>query len=87
MTPIWVFPAYPLLVAGPLAANFLIALSAEGTTRINSVAIALYAVSLQGAGFMVSLMIYAAFIYRLMTHKLPEEPLRAGMVCLALTNI
>lgn len=33
----------------------------------------------QGNGFMVSLMIYAAFIYRLMAHKLPAESTRPGM--------
>lgn len=33
----------------------------------------------QGIGFMLSLMIYAAFIYRLMTEKLPQEHLRPGM--------
>ena len=34
---------------------------------------------IQGIGFLVSLMIYAAFIYRLMTQKLPKESLRPGM--------
>ena len=34
---------------------------------------------MQGIGYMVSLMIYAAFIYRLMTQKLPAEGLRPGM--------
>lgn len=33
----------------------------------------------QGIGFLLSLMIYAAFIYRLMTQKLPTENLRPGM--------
>lgn len=33
----------------------------------------------QGIGFMVALMIYAAFIYRLMTQKLPTESVRPGM--------
>ena len=33
----------------------------------------------QGIGFMVSLLIYSAFIYRLMTQKLPQESLRPGM--------
>ncbi|KAK3724195.1 hypothetical protein LTR37_001320 [Vermiconidia calcicola] len=33
----------------------------------------------QGIGFLVSLMIYASFIYRLMTQKLPRESLRPGM--------
>ena len=36
-------------------------------------------ITLQGTGFMVSIMIYSAFIYRLMTQKLPKEPLRPGM--------
>ncbi len=31
-------------------------------------------------GFMVSMMIYLAFIYRLMTQKLPQESTRPGMV-------
>jgi hypothetical protein len=34
---------------------------------------------LQGIGFMMSLMVYAAFLYRLMTQKLPKESLRPGM--------
>lgn len=33
----------------------------------------------RGIGFMVSLMIYSAFIYRLMTQKLPQESTRPGM--------
>lgn len=35
--------------------------------------------TIQGTGFLVSMMIYAAFIYRLMTQKLPQERLRPGM--------
>lgn len=34
---------------------------------------------MQGIGFMVSLLVYAAFLYRLMTQKLPKESLRPGM--------
>jgi tellurite resistance protein TehA-like permease len=34
---------------------------------------------LQGIGFMMSLMVYSAFLYRLMTQKLPKESLRPGM--------
>jgi len=81
MTPIWIFPAYPLLLMGPIAANLIDALpDSAAATRINSVAIALGAVCLQGTGFLVSLMIYSAFIYRLMTQKLPRETTRPGMV-------
>lgn len=81
MTPIWIFPAYPLLLTAPLAANLIDALpSAAAAARINSLAIALAAVSLQGTGFLVSLMVLSAFIYRLMTQKIPRETTRPGMV-------
>ncbi|KAE9377459.1 hypothetical protein N431DRAFT_365249 [Stipitochalara longipes BDJ] len=80
MTPIWIFPAYPLLLMGPIAANLIDALpDSAAAARINSVAIALGAVCIQGTGFLVSLMIYSAFIYRLMTQKLPRETTRPGM--------
>jgi hypothetical protein len=81
MTPIWIFPAYPLLLLGPFAANLIDALPDSGAAaRINSIAIALGAICIQGTGFLVSLMIYSAFIYRLMTQKLPRETTRPGMV-------
>ncbi|KAL8663402.1 MAG: hypothetical protein Q9202_003921 [Teloschistes flavicans] len=35
--------------------------------------------TLQGVGFLVALMIYASFIYRLMTQKLPQASSRPGM--------
>ena len=35
--------------------------------------------TLQGIGYLVSLTINSAFIYRLMTQKLPRESLRPGM--------
>jgi len=80
MTPIWIFPAYPLLLLAPLASNLIDALpTAASAERINSVAIALAAVCIQGTGFMLSLMIYSAFVYRLMTQKLPQETRRPGM--------
>ncbi|KAH6722727.1 voltage-dependent anion channel-domain-containing protein [Leptodontidium sp. MPI-SDFR-AT-0119] len=80
MTPIWIFPAYPLLLVAPFAANLIAALpDAAAAIRINSIAIAFGAVCLQGTGFLVSLMIYSAFIYRLMTQKLPRETTRPGM--------
>jgi tellurite resistance protein TehA-like permease len=36
-------------------------------------------ITIQGVGFLVSLMVYSAFIYRLMTQKLPKENMRPGM--------
>ena len=81
MTPIWIFPAYPALLLAPLASNIISSLpDSAAAERINAVAIAYGAVCVQGTGFMVSLMIYSAFIYRLMTQKLPREKSRPGMV-------
>lgn len=74
MTPVWIFPAYPLLIVGPHAGNL-----AAKTIPSRSLDIVIGGVVLQGIGFMVSLMIYAAFLYRLMTQKLPRESLRPGM--------
>ncbi|TEY74218.1 hypothetical protein BOTCAL_0075g00200 [Botryotinia calthae] len=64
MTPIWLFPAYPLLLLGPLATVFQVIIGG---------------VTIQGIGFILSLTIYSTFIYRLMTLKLPSEDLRPGM--------
>lgn len=75
MTPIWIFPAYPLLIIGPHAANLSGTLS---NTRY-ALEVIVGGFTVQGIGFLVSLTIYSAFVYRLMTQKLPAEPLRPGM--------
>lgn len=74
MTPIWIFPAYPLLIIGPHAAILSSKLSQDKAFDI-----IVGGFTLQGIGFMVTIMIYAAFIYRLMTQKLPQESTRPGM--------
>ena len=74
MTPIWIFPAYPLLLIGPHAA-----ILATTLPQPRSFEIIIGGVILQGIGFMLSLMIYSAYIYRLMTHKLPRPSSRPGM--------
>lgn len=81
MTPVWVFPAYPLLLTAPLATN-IIAGDRVGPydPKINRLAIAVAGVTVQGTGFLISFMISAAFIYRLMTQKLPRDMQRPGMV-------
>jgi len=75
MTPIWIFPAYPLLIIGPHAAN----LSAQLPNTGEALRVIVGGFTIQGIGFLVSLTIYSAFVYRLMTQKLPAEPLRPGM--------
>ena len=74
MTPIWIFPAYPLLIIGPHAAVL-----SQTLEQKRAFDIIVGGFTLQGIGFMVSLMIYSAFIYRLMTQKLPQESTRPGM--------
>lgn len=76
MTPVWIFPSYPLLVIGPHAGAL-----ADNLIRRpdKALEIVVGGFIFQGIGFMLSFMIYAAFIYRLMTEKLPQESLRPGM--------
>ncbi|GAW20805.1 hypothetical protein ANO14919_103160 [Xylariales sp. No.14919] len=80
MTPVWVFPAYPLLLTASLATNLISTdRVGPGDPMINRVAIAATAVTVQGTGFLISFMICAAFIYRLMTQKLPRDMQRPGV--------
>ncbi|KAF1814809.1 hypothetical protein P152DRAFT_391685 [Eremomyces bilateralis CBS 781.70] len=74
MTPTWIFPAYPLLLAGPYAGNL-----AGKLPNHRALQVIIGGYVLQATGFMVAFMIYASFIYRLMTEKLPRESVRPGM--------
>lgn len=74
MTPVWIFPAYPLLIIGPHAGVI-----ASRLSGVDALDVIVGGFVFQGIGFLVSLMIYAAFLYRLMTQKLPEEGSRPGM--------
>lgn len=78
MTPVWIFPAYPLLIVGPHAGNLAKKLVEMGRPTA-ALDIIMGGFAVQGIGFMVSVMIYAAFLYRLMTQKLPSESLRPAM--------
>ncbi|KAK1832638.1 voltage-dependent anion channel [Podospora conica] len=80
MTPIWVFPAYPLLIAAPFGSNLVSAATKSGQlSHLHPVPITLAAVAVQGTGFLISFMICAAFLYRLMTQKLPRDHQRPGI--------
>lgn len=82
MTPTWVFPAYPLLLTAPLAANLIEAAHAsKHTLSVNTTAVAFGAATAQGTGCLIAFMISAAFLYRLMTQKLPRDMQRPGVVC------
>jgi hypothetical protein len=81
MTPTWVYPAYPLLLNAPFAANLIAAAGSSGyELSANPVAMALGAAAIQGTGCLIAFMISSAFIYRLMTQKLPRDNQRPGIV-------
>ncbi len=81
MTPVWVFPAYPLLLSAPFAGNLIYSATHVGEAQdMNFTPIAFCAVAVQGTGFLISFMICAAFLYRLMTQKLPRDMQRPGVV-------
>ena len=80
MTPVWVFPAYPLLMSAPFGANLISAAYNAGEIgSINTIAIAMAAITVQGTGFLIGFMVCAAFLYRLMTQKLPRDAQRPGV--------
>ncbi|KAK4142958.1 malic acid transport protein [Dichotomopilus funicola] len=80
MTPIWVFPAYPLLLSAPFGGNLVAAAhKTNQLSHINTIPITLAAITAQGTGFLISFMICAAFLYRLMTQKLPRDHQRPGV--------
>jgi len=80
MTPVWVFPAYPLLLTGPFGANLISAASRSSRlSETNTIPIAIAALTVQGTGFLIAFMINAAFLYRLMTQKLPRDHQRPGV--------
>lgn len=80
MTPVWVFPAYPLLITAPFAANLINAAVKVGRIdHIDGLPVAMAAVAVQGMGFSLSFMVLAAFVYRLMTQKLPRDTQRPGV--------
>ena len=86
MTPTWVFPAYPLLLTATFAANLIGAADKAGTALLNrGTGVALGAVTTQGTGCLIAFLISSAFIYRLMTQKLPRDFQRPGIVSPALT--
>ncbi|KAK0652182.1 voltage-dependent anion channel-domain-containing protein [Cercophora newfieldiana] len=80
MTPVWVFPAYPLLLTAPFGSNLIAGASKSGQlASLNAVAIAVASITVQGTGYLISFMVCAAFLYRLMTQKLPRDAQRPGI--------
>jgi tellurite resistance protein TehA-like permease len=72
--PAWVFPVYPFLVVGPLAA-VLVKTQPPG----HALAIWLAAVMFQGLGWTVAVFMYTIYIMRLAGYHLPDPSTRPGM--------
>jgi len=69
------------LFTAPMAGQLINAGIVVGRVdTINPVALAFAAIAVQGTGFQISFMICAAFLYRLMTQKLPRDTQRPGVV-------
>ncbi|KAJ4379633.1 hypothetical protein N0V86_004815 [Didymella sp. IMI 355093] len=72
--PAWIFPIYPLLVVGTLAGTILPAQPNGPSWRIF-----IGGVLLQGLAWVVSFLMYAIYMQRLMTGNLPSPATRPGM--------
>ncbi|KAK5218832.1 hypothetical protein LTR47_011667 [Exophiala xenobiotica] len=74
MTPAWILPMYPLIVAGPLAG---VLLQHQGPGA--GIPIFVAGVTFQGLGWMVTVFLYAIWVIRLFSTDLPVPSLRPGM--------
>lgn len=72
--PAWIFPAYPFLVLGPLAAVLLYSQPPQAALNI-----LIGGIVFQGLGWMIALFMYTIFFTRLVGRNLPEEAKRPGM--------
>ena len=72
--PAWIFPAYPFLVLGPLAAELLY--HQPYPSNLN---ILVGGVIFQGLGWMLALFMYTLYFTRLVSQDLPEGSKRPGM--------
>jgi tellurite resistance protein TehA-like permease len=79
MTPLWIFPAYPLLLVGPFASILTAVTAPNEEIASDFLAIIVGGVVVQGMGFLLALTMHATYIYRLMTQKLPQTGSRPGM--------
>jgi tellurite resistance protein TehA-like permease len=72
--PAWVFPVYPFLVIGPLAATMV-------PSQPDGAALPIFVggVVFQGLGWTVAMFMYTIFLVRMMSNELPPPSKRPGM--------
>lgn len=74
MTPAWILPVFPILLGALLAS-----IVAPGQPLADSWTMVVGGVTLLGMGWLVAFLIYAIYLYRLMSFGLPAPDLRPGM--------
>ncbi|KAF5024823.1 hypothetical protein F66182_3062 [Fusarium sp. NRRL 66182] len=74
MTPGWLMPIFPVMLAGTVATVIL-----DTQTHLNPLPIIFAGLTCQGLGFCVSMMMYAHMIGRLMQSGLPNREHRTGL--------
>jgi C4-dicarboxylate transporter/malic acid transport protein len=74
MTPAWILPAFPIMLGGPIAGSV-----ANLQDTGHGIPIVIAGVAAQGLGFTVSILMYANYVGRLMSHGLPDKNVRPGM--------
>ncbi|KAK0724976.1 voltage-dependent anion channel-domain-containing protein [Lasiosphaeris hirsuta] len=72
MTPAWILPIFPVMLAGTLAAP-----CAQGQPAGRAIAVLCAGLAAQGLGILVSIFFYATYLSRLMAYGLPAQ--RPGM--------
>jgi C4-dicarboxylate transporter/malic acid transport protein len=74
MTPAWILPAFPIMLAGPIASSVV---AVQDT--VQGIPIVIAGVAAQGLGFTISILMYANYLGRLMSYGLPQKNARPGM--------
>ena len=74
MTPSWLLPVFPAMLSGTFASQIASSQPAASATTI-----IIAGVTMQGLGWMVSFLMYSAYIQRLMQYGLPAPNMRPGM--------
>ena len=74
MTPSWILPIFPIMLSGTIAST-----SAGSQPPQHAMSIIIAGLTFQGLGLLVSILMYAQYIGRLMQHGLPAPDLRPGM--------
>jgi tellurite resistance protein TehA-like permease len=77
MSPAWIQPIFPVLLAGTLAS--VVSVDKGGSMTNSGLAIATAGLAAQGLGFFVAVFLYATYLLRLLTFGMPPGAQRPAM--------